>query len=93
MFRVDGEFLAKPFLSLCANVLLAQLMLEQGKLGSGCARVKVFKTDPKRLLLSQWDGDSTAPLLAMGFQSIKAIVGKLPPQEELEWPGASQVMK
>lgn len=53
----------------------------------------MFKTDPKRLLLSWWGGKSTAPLPVVGFQNIKAIVGKLPLQEELEWPGASQVMK
>lgn len=88
MFSKNGEFLAKPFPSLCVDVLPAQLMLEQGQLGSG--GVKMFRTDPRSLLLSWQDGDGAVPLLALGFQSVKAIVGKLPLQEEL---GASQVME
>lgn len=74
-------FLAKPFLSLCACVLPAQLLLEQGKLGGFLGRVKMFKTDPKNLLLSWWDGDSSAPLLAVGFQSRNPSLGNFHPRK------------
>lgn len=92
---MSGDFFGKAI-----SLTLCQCPTGTAVIGAGTAwlwlcqsGVNMFKTNPKSLLLSRWDGDGAAPLLAMGFQSIKAIVGKLPPEEELGWLGASQVME